>query len=118
MKNLLLLLILLCSCTEIETSEKFVGNWSISWSIDTEIREGTLVLNSDYSGYISTNTDPNSSLLSVEAYVPIKWKHKDAQLVLTRMDNDFSLNYKILEIGNNLVALRFADDIDVTLHRK
>lgn len=117
MKNLLLLL-LLVGCTEAEFATEIVGEWQITWSMPEGSRTGILTLNNDRTGEIRLEKDPKSPILPNAEKIDIRWNKSNENLILTRIDNDFVLNYQIKNRTENSIDLSFAGDINILLIRQ
>lgn len=117
MKNILVafLLFLIVSCQEEDEPSTLVGNWQINWITPSESRVGQLTLNNDHTGIISFSENRSSRLLPNSEYVYVKWKENTNQLILTRVDNNFKLKYRIDKRSPHSIQMHYLDNIIVSL---
>ncbi len=98
-------------------SSGMAGEWEIQWTLDEENATGVLYLGDDHSGEILADNPVNSALLPGSHKVCITWERTKGLLKLVRMDNNFEMDYTIVEDTGSSLLLTYTDDIRIVLNR-
>ncbi|MCG8385395.1 MAG: hypothetical protein MJA30_07630 [Cytophagales bacterium] len=112
----------LCVCVGCEdhlavSNNGMEGQWEISWAMDEESASALLNLRKDQFGEIIADNPSSSWILPGSHYVDIEWEKTNDTLRLKRMDNNFVLDYRIIDEAETTLKLSFTEDIHVTLER-
>ncbi|QSE98225.1 hypothetical protein [Fulvivirga lutea] len=112
-----LAILILSSCESSDEVTSIQGDWHITFEAFEEARSGTIQFNSDNTGLLKFYADANSEILPGNENVTLTWKITPSELILERLDNNFVLNYSIVNQSSDRIELRYLDDITIILAR-
>lgn len=90
--------------------------WDISWEADGNYAEGKLYLEENGLARIIVDK-PDAMFFYEPADLSFTWKINDKELILNRLDMDFSLKYQIVDRTNSSIKMRYANDLIVKLKK-